>query len=179
MRVCTWPGLVRAGVVAGAVLAAIAPSAAGADDGDEEIEYVVRKGDSCESIARRELGDPAAEVTLHLYNPHLGPEPHELKPGMVLKLPRQAPAPAPPPSVDSGVIAVSRRQGPVGVRSPEQDSWEPARRGLELQRGWRVDVPEGASSVAARIAAGWGASPPSASSVARCGRARRVAPGRS
>ncbi len=65
----------------------VAPSAAGED----LLDYVVGPGENCESISAKVFGDPQAYTILHSLNPQLGPMPHNLKPGTVLKVPRPGP----------------------------------------------------------------------------------------
>jgi len=48
-------------------------------------EYVVQPGDTCAAIAKKILGDERAYDQLHRLNP-MGPPPHNLKPGTVLKV---------------------------------------------------------------------------------------------
>ncbi len=59
-------------------------------------EYTTRLGDSCVSIAMKAYGDRRSVELIHKANPSMGPSPHNLKPGTVLKLPpKEVVAPAP------------------------------------------------------------------------------------
>lgn len=89
--------------------------------------YTVKAGDSCLSIAARELGAASAYKIIHTLNPSLGPEPHTLRSGTVLVLPAIEP--------DAQIAATL---GTVEVRKPEQTLWSAAARGVELFRAWRV-----------------------------------------
>ena len=63
--------------------AAATPSAAGLRD------YTVQVGDSCGHIAKRLYGSSHRVDLIHEYN-ELGPPPHKLRPGLVLRLPIKA-----------------------------------------------------------------------------------------
>ncbi len=54
----------------------------------EKPEYVVVAGDTCELVAKKVYGDPKRYDLLHEANPQLGPMPHKLKPGTVLRTPK-------------------------------------------------------------------------------------------
>ncbi|MBK7396203.1 MAG: LysM peptidoglycan-binding domain-containing protein [Myxococcales bacterium] len=58
---------------------------------EEMLDYVVGPGENCESISAKVFGDPQAFPILHTLNPQLGPTPHNLKPGTVLKVPKPGP----------------------------------------------------------------------------------------
>jgi hypothetical protein len=113
------PGLARAGDPRGAP---------GADSRDT-VDYIVRAGDTCYGIAARELGDRARLPVLHRHNPQLGPLPHNLRPGQVLKLPRL--------SVDPDAT-LTGASGLVRFRRPAQAMWDAARHGMDLFRAWRI-----------------------------------------
>lgn len=70
------------------VVASTAPRGGAAED---LLDYVVAPGENCESISAKVFGDPQAFPVLHQLNPQLGPMPHNLKPGTVLKIPRPGP----------------------------------------------------------------------------------------
>lgn len=79
------------------MLAAIAPTARAAQVVDTAVapaaaamvNYTVQAGDSCGNIARRLYGDSHRIDLIHASN-NLGPLPHKLRPGMVLRLPVSA-----------------------------------------------------------------------------------------
>jgi hypothetical protein len=58
-------------------------------------EYRVEPGEtSCPRVAKKVFGDPKAVRLIHAYN-RLGPQPHHLKPGQILRLPVSEKAPVP------------------------------------------------------------------------------------
>jgi hypothetical protein len=100
----------------------------------ELFDYVVQEGDSCASISQRFFGNRRRYDLIHAYNPGMGPPPHDLEPGRVLRLPRRAVSAA--ELADATVTAVERR---VEARPrPIDEVWIAARRGLGLYRGGRV-----------------------------------------
>jgi hypothetical protein len=106
--------------------------AAPAADSDVELfDYTVKKGDSCASISKRFFGDRKSYGRIHEHNPDMGPTPHKLVPGTILKLPREKTKP------DARVTASERR---VEARAPKDSSWKTATQGFELFRGWRVST---------------------------------------
>jgi hypothetical protein len=108
--------------------------AAPATDADVELyDYTVKKGDSCASIAKRVFGNRKAYDRIHKHNPGMGPTPHKLVPGTVLKLPREKSKP------DAQVTATERQ---VEARSPSDTGWKTAGQGFDLFRGWRVSTLE-------------------------------------
>ncbi len=113
-----------------ALVAAIAPDA----DDVELFDYTVKKGDTCAAIAKRFFGDRKAYGRIHKHNPDMGPTPHKLVPGTVLKLPK---AGAKKP--DARVTATERK---VEARAPKDTGWKDAPQGFELFRGWRVSTLE-------------------------------------
>lgn len=105
-----------------------------APDSDVELyDYTVKKGDSCAKIAKREFGSRKAYDRIHEHNPDMGPTPHKLVPGEVLKLPREKVKP------DAQVTASERQ---VEARSPSDTGWKSAGQGFDLFRGWRVSTLE-------------------------------------
>jgi len=106
----------------------------------DTVEYVVQAGDTCVGIARRVWHDRRRTDVLHQYNPQLGPPPHDLVPGTVLRLPRVA---RPGTGPDARVTQVQRR---VEARPPQREDWGPAEAGLDLFRGWRVSTHERSSA---------------------------------
>ena len=58
---------------------------------DDLIEYTVKKGDTCAMIAQRQWGDSRRVDVIHTHNPNMGPPPHDLKEGTVLRFPRTLP----------------------------------------------------------------------------------------
>lgn len=112
----------------------VALLAAPAADSDIELyDYTVKKGDSCASIAKRMFGSRKAYDKIHEHNPGMGPTPHKLEPGSILKLPREVKKP------DAQVTATERT---VEARAPKDTSWKAANQGFELFRGWRVSTLE-------------------------------------
>ena len=115
-------------LIAPVVLALAAP-----DSDVELVDYTVKEGDSCASIAKQYFGDRKAYGKIHEHNPGMGPTPHHLVPGTVLKLPRAKNEP------DARVTAAERQ---VEARSPSETAWKAALQGFELFRGWRVSTLE-------------------------------------
>jgi LysM domain len=100
---------------------------------DTSEEYTVVAGDSCRSIAIQQITSVRASEALqelHRLNPQLGPTPHTLKIGQKLRVPRRAPV-----TPDATLTAA---RGEVAVRKPADNSWDVARRGMDLFRAWRV-----------------------------------------
>lgn len=100
----------------------------------ELFDYTVVEGDTCAGISQRFFGNRRRYDLIHAYNPDMGPPPHDLVPGTVLRLPRHA-TPA-RDLADATVTGVERR---VEARPrPVDESWVAAQRGLGLYRGGRV-----------------------------------------
>jgi hypothetical protein len=123
-------------------LAALAPSwtpapacAQATEGGEVELfDYVVQEGDSCASISERFFGNRRRYDLIHAYNPGMGPPPHDLEPGRMLRIPRRAVSAA--ELADATVTGVERR---VEARPrPIDEAWIAAQRGLGLYRGGRV-----------------------------------------
>lgn len=87
--------------------------------------WVVKPGDTCDSITRAVYGDPKRIVDLHKWNT-LGPTPHHLVPGQVLRL--RAPDEAP-----TGPDATLTFLRPA-VRTRHLLEWNPATLGMGLFR---------------------------------------------
>lgn len=100
--------------------------------------YTVVAGDTCRSIANRQLGSAQAIAAIHRLNPQLGPTPHNLIAGQKLLLPRKGPLPA-----DANLTAA---RGDVAVRKPTAIAWDAAQRGMDLFRAWRVGARAKASA---------------------------------
>lgn len=98
-------------------------------DGSATFDYIVKPGDDCLSIAVEQLGDRSHYRVVHQYNRDLGPLPHELKPGSVIKLPKRD---------DTAAATLTAARGAVEVRKPADIVWDAARRGMDLFRAWRV-----------------------------------------
>ena len=124
----------RASLVA-ALLITSGASLAGVASAQDLMDYRVRSGDTCRSIATRVYGDSNGLARLHEHNPQLGPTPHHLEPGSVLHLPR----PAPP----AHLTAVHRV---VEQRAPEASTFRGARAGEALPRGTQVRTHEASSA---------------------------------
>lgn len=113
-------------------LAALLPARAHAQHDTASVTVVVGEGDTCEAIAERLYGEgPAGLAALHEANPELGPLPHHLVPGTILR----GPAPA---SIVSTERVVERR-------APSAASFEPAHAGDALARGTQVRTAEASS----------------------------------
>ncbi|MDP3505750.1 MAG: FecR domain-containing protein [Myxococcales bacterium] len=87
--------------------------------------WVVQPNDTCDGIARKVWGDPKRISELHQWN-ELGPLPHHLVPGQVLRL--TAPPPV-PPSPDATLTFLK-----PAVRTRRQVEWAPATVGQGLFR---------------------------------------------
>jgi LysM repeat protein len=111
--------------VAAAVVLVTAAAIARADE--PTVDYVVRAGDTCLGISRRELGSAARLAELHRLNPGLGPLPHQLVPGQHLRLPGR--------QVDAHITHL---EGKVQARAPDAEAWQAAALAMDLYRLWRV-----------------------------------------
>ncbi len=100
----------------------------------ELFNYRTQPGDTCSGIARRMFGNRQRYDVIHRYN-ELGPLPHRLHPGTILRLPRNALSESQDPEAE--VASVRRR---VQARAPVDSTWQKAKRGLDLFRGWRVNT---------------------------------------
>lgn len=98
-------------------------------------DYVVKKGETCSGIAKRWFGARKHYDIIHQYN-DLGPLPHKLKAGTVLRLPEKVPT-----RPDAELTQARRR---VQARPPKDPKWAAAQPGLDLFRGWRVNTLEDA-----------------------------------
>lgn len=118
------------------------------------VDYVVQEGDTCQTIARKIYGDSKHLKLLHANN-KLGPLPHKLKPGTILKVPATAedsppaappntattptaatpPATTPPPAAPDAILTFLRNE--VDAYTPAQ---HPGRRDEPLSRGHRVNT---------------------------------------
>jgi LysM repeat protein len=125
--------IVRQLFAAFVAVALAAPSAAAEPTRD----YEVRDGDTCIAIATRELGDPKKVDEIHRLNPGLGPSPHNLKRGQVLKLPVQVITPD---------AALKAPRGKVEVRQPGNTDWTTGVAEQDLFRSWRVGTREKSSA---------------------------------
>lgn len=98
-------------------------------------EIRVAPGDTCRSIAIRVFGDASGIALLHEHNPELGPTPHHLVPGTILRVPRASPP--------AELTAIVRR---VERRAPEAAAFVAAQIGQELPRGTQVRTHESSSA---------------------------------
>lgn len=102
------------------------------------MRYTVVKGDSCLGLAQRIYGDSRRIDLIHQFN-DLGPQPHYLKPGLVLHFP--PPNLAPPLSgPDARLSSVHNRvevQNPAPKRGQANDA---------LSRGHKVKTDEGSGA---------------------------------
>jgi len=127
-------GAVRSALPAAiaAFIAVAAPARA-----DSTRDYVVKAGDTCVSIATRELGGQAQLGEFHRLNPQLGPQPHTLVAGQVLKLPVIEIKPD---------AELASPRGRVEVRRAGTEQWTPGTEGEDLFRTWRVGTRERAAA---------------------------------
>lgn len=115
------------------------------DSGDEEtIRYTIQRGDTCYGIAQRYFGNPRqCHEVIYRYNPQMGRDPHNIRPGVTITIPVRRPR----QSNDEGPDArVTRRRQSVQARASASAQWGPAQRGQSLFRGWRVNTESGASA---------------------------------
>jgi hypothetical protein len=109
--------------------AATVVAVAGARADQPPDDYVVQGDETCMEIASKVLGDRRLLPELHRLNPQLGPLPHALRPGQIIKVPH----------VEQGPDArLTRKIGDVRFRRPSEGAWDAARRGMDLFRAWRV-----------------------------------------
>lgn len=104
----------------------------------QTIDYVVKPGDTCAAIAQRHYGDSRLVDPLHEANPGLGPPPHALAPGRVLKIP---PKPAPKAAGPDAKLAFVRNR--VEVQAGET---KPGKPDDPLFRGNRVATREASAA---------------------------------
>lgn len=88
------PALLPLLSLAASVSAATVPAIAAAQTANSE--YTTKAGDDCVGIAVRAYGDRRAVELIHKANPQMGPAPHVIKPGTVLKLPPKEGVPSGP-----------------------------------------------------------------------------------
>ncbi len=89
-------------------------------------EYVVVEGDDCEVVAQKVYGDKKLITLLHDANPQLGPTPHKLKAGQVLRTPK--------PGSEAKVTFIRKD---VESATPEI---HPAKVNEDLSRGHKVST---------------------------------------
>lgn len=123
----------RAALLAALVLSCPALAAA-----QEYESYTVVEGDTCASIAERFYGSPRRYDRIHAHNPDLGPLPHRLHAGMVLRLPL--------PHETGADATVTDARGSVRRQMPTDADWSGARVGDELRTGARVATGERSSA---------------------------------
>lgn len=126
------------GVLVAVLATTIVTSAVRSAEAEDTVDYQVVAGDTCVGIAIRQLGDRAAYKRIHELNPELGPLPHTLRAGQVLRLPRAGRAAA-----DANL---TRSRGAVEVKRPSADDWARAERGMDLFRAWRVGARDRSSA---------------------------------
>lgn len=136
MKCLRTPG---AGVALALVVMLAAGSSAAADQAAPPVveleDYVVERGDTCLKIATQHLGDAKRLADIHTHN-DLGPSPHRLKPGSILRLPRVGAPRAP----DARITFVRNR---VEAFKPAP---KPAEVNETLFRGHKVGTKERAST---------------------------------
>jgi hypothetical protein len=119
-------------IASGSAVAANRPAAAA----DVELEdYIVQRGDTCYKIAVEHLGDARRLADIHAHN-EMGPSPHHLRPGSILRLPRVS-APHDP---DARITFVRNR---VDAFKPQP---KPAEVNETLFRGHKVGTKEQSST---------------------------------
>lgn len=104
----------------------------------QTVDHVVKPGDTCAAIAARYYGDSRLVDPIHEANPGLGPAPHALAPGKVLKIP---PKPAPKAAAPDAKLAYVRNR--VEVQTAETRPGKPED---PLFRGNRVATKEASSA---------------------------------
>ncbi len=124
--------------VAAVVIAAPSTSSAQTAAPAPMIDYVVRPGDTCPSIARAQYGDAGRIDLIHQSN-SLGRIPHQLRPGQVLQIPATATEP-PRPQSDAQITFVRNL---VDAYTPGQHL---AHRDEGLSVGHRVSTHTSASA---------------------------------
>jgi hypothetical protein len=102
--------------------------------------YVVEPGDTCASIATKLFGDARRYDELHRFN-QLGPLPHTLKPGQVLRLRAPDGAPSQPQGPDATLTFLK-----PAVRTRHLLEWNPASLGMGLFRLDEVNTLKGAGA---------------------------------
>lgn len=102
--------------------------------GVETFEYTVVEGDTCAEIAKRNFGSNKRYDIIHNFNRAMGKQPHDLRPGTVLILPR---AGSIAPSGPDAEVTATRKK--VEARAADEEGWRAAAIGLDLFRGWRVN----------------------------------------
>lgn len=127
-------------LIGAALLLAVVASHGRAAAQPDWVEYTVREGDTCAAIARRTYGSARRYDLIHRLNPDMGPTPHRLRAGTVLRLPR---AGADTAGADARLTAVHRS---VRARPPRGEGWRPARAGQDLGRGHQVVTDEASSA---------------------------------
>lgn len=124
--------LLAAPAPAPAPTTATAAAAAAAAAADVPLgDYVVKKGETCGQIARKLYGSSKYLPALHVHNPQLGPLPHKLEAGQILKVPRKGDAQKGP----DATLTFLRNE--VETYTPEQ---HPGRRDEPLGRGHKVST---------------------------------------
>lgn len=140
-------GTTRAITSAAVMLSVLAwPSRSWAAPPTVELEdYVVQKGDTCYRIAKRRFGDGKRYDLIHKYNRSMGPTPHRLVEGEVLRLPVAIPDETAKSDAnpDAELTHAHRK---VQARAAEVTNWAEAEVGLDLYRGWRVNTLQRASA---------------------------------
>lgn len=98
--------------------------------------YVVVPGDSCWSIAERVFGRGSAYKVIHKHN-KLGPLPHVLTPGQVIRLPGKQGAPE---------ATVDWLRNEVRAKRPQTLKWNSARRDMGLWKLYKVSTGDESSA---------------------------------
>lgn len=102
--------------------------------------YTVKKGDTCQGIARTFYKDPRRVDLIHNANPRMGPPPHSLREGNMLRLPPSVPAVVPTGEPDAR-LAFLRNQVDVFVPAERKGQVNDP-----LYRGNRVNTHEASAA---------------------------------
>ena len=99
-------------------------------------DYLVVPGDSCWSIAEKLFGDGQKYTLIHKYN-DLGPLPHVLKPGQLIKVPAATRGPE---------AKLDWLQKDVKAKPPWDLGWRQAARDMPLWRLFRLSTGGGSAA---------------------------------
>ena len=106
------------------------------------VDYKVKAGDNCAGIARRLFGDSHRIDLIHRFN-NLGPSPHHLKAGMVLRLPASLKVAPPLEGTGEPDAHLTFLRNSVDSFTPEQHH---GKRDEALNRGHRVSTAAASSA---------------------------------
>ncbi len=126
---------IRCFVLAGLLLSLV-PSTVMAQEITEFVDYVVKPGDTCTSIAEKFFGDKRRYDFIHAYNDLSADNPACVA-GRKLKIPKIPPVPD---------ALLGQKGGEVRARGPEQGNWDDAQTGMDLYSAWRLNTLEKAKA---------------------------------